>query len=91
MALEIVTFKSYQKNTLKGFFTVRLTQIGLELKDSSLHEKNGKRWIALPAKPYKKDDDSQGWSYIVKFYDKARGEQFEKAVLEALDKYNGNK
>ena len=89
--IEIVSFKKYNKNTLKGFFTCKLTNNGLEIRDCSLHTKNGKRWISLPAKPFKKDDNSQGWSYIVSFYDKDKWSQFQKATLEALDRYNGNR
>ena len=90
MAIKIIKFREYSKNTLKGFFDVQLTNIGLEIRDATLHEKGGSRWVGLPAKPYNKDDGSQGWNHIVKFYDKARGEQFEKAVLEALEKYHGS-
>ena len=91
MAIEIVNFKKFSKNTLKGFVTIRLTNTSLEIRDCSLHTKSGKRWISLPAKSYKKEDGNQGWSYIVKFYDKARGEQFQKACLKALDTYLANK
>ena len=88
MGVEIQKFKAYTRNTLRGFLTIRLTGIGLEIRDLTLHEKNGKRWVSLPAKPYEKEDGSQGWSYIIKFYNEERGRQFQKAVLEALDKYN---
>ena len=84
MGIQIVSFKPYQKNTLRGFFIARLTNIGLEIRDLSLHEKNGKKWIALPAKPYEKDG-TKGWSYILKFYDETKGKQFQMAVLEALN------
>jgi len=91
MAIEITKFKKYTKNTLRGFFTARLTGVGLEIRDMTLHQKNGKRWVSMPAKPYEKEDGGQGWSYIVKFYDDALGKQFQKAVLQALDSYNDNR
>lgn len=87
MAVEIISFRSYEKNTLRGFLTVRLTNIGLEIRDMTLHQKNGSRWVALPAKSYKKGDGGQGWSYIVKFYHEVRGKQFQKACLDAFDRY----
>jgi hypothetical protein len=34
-----------------------------------LHERDGKRWIGWPAKPYTKKDGSQSWSNIVDFVD----------------------
>lgn len=87
MAVEIVSWKKYSKNTLRGFLTIRLTNVGLEIRDMTLHQKNNSRWMSLPAKPYKKEDGTQAWNHIVKFYDEARGKQFQKAVLEALDNY----
>lgn len=87
MAIEVQSFRSYQKNTLQGFATIRLSNIGLEIRDVCLHEKDGKRWIQLPAKPYQKTDGKQGWTYILDFYDKARAEQFQKLALQALDIY----
>jgi len=43
MAIEIIAFRSYERNTLKGFFTARLTNMGLEIRDITLHQKNGKK------------------------------------------------
>jgi len=87
MPIEIVNFRPHNRNTLRGFLTVRLTNIGLEIRDATVHEKDGKRWIGLPAKPYEKEDGSQGWSYIVKFSDKDKWVQFQREVLEAAGKY----
>ena len=64
-----------------------MTGVGLELRDLTLHQKGGKRWVGLPAKPYQDENGDQKWSHIVKFYDKARGDQFEKTVIAALDIY----
>ncbi len=91
MAIEIIKFKSYEKNTLKGFIDLRLTTIGLEIRQASLHEKAGSRWISLPSKPYQDADGTQKWSYILKFYDEAKSKQFQKAVIQALDKYKGKR
>ena len=96
MAIEITDFRAYSKNTLQGFLTIRMTSVGLEIRDIALHQKNGKRWLQLPAKPYKKPDGGQGWSYILAFYDKPRFQQFQDVTLKALDAFkrqagrNGN-
>lgn len=86
MAVEVTSFKPYSKNTLRGFLAFRLTNIGLEIRDATLHEKGGKRWIQLPSKPYEKDGKTL-WTAIVDFYDKSRADQFQKAALEALDRF----
>ena len=72
--------------SLQGFATIRMTSIGLEIRDICLHQKDGKRWIQLPSKAYEKDGKTL-WSYILDFYDKARAEQFQKAALDALEQF----
>ena len=83
MSIEIVNFRKYEKNTLKGFFTARLPNIGLEIRDCTLHSKNGERWIGLPSKPYDANGETK-YSYIVKFYEKDKWELFQTEVLKAL-------
>ena len=87
MPIEVKEFRPYEKNTLRGFATIRLTNVGLEIRDCTVHEKNGQRWIGLPAKSYEKDDGETGYSYLIAFYEKPRFEQFKKAVLKAIDDY----
>lgn len=85
--IEIVAFKPYIKNTLRGFLTVRLSNIGLEIRDIAVHLKNGNRWLQLPAKPYEKPDGSQGWNYILSFYEKDTFNRFQEVALKALTAY----
>ena len=87
MAVEVTSFKPFQKNTLQGFATLRLTNIGLEIRDVCLHEKSGKRWVQLPSKSYQKDG-KQLWTYVLDFYDKSRAAQFQNAALSAIDRFN---
>lgn len=86
MAIQITGFKPFSKNTLQGFLSLRLTNIGLEIRDCSLHQKDGKSWVQLPARPYEKDGKTS-WAAVVEFYDKQRWEQFQKAALAALDDF----
>lgn len=87
MTIEIIDFRTHRKNTLEGFATIRLTKVGMEIRDMAFHQKNGKRWLQLPAKPYSKPDGSKGWSYIISFYEKDKYNQFQAVALEALDAY----
>lgn len=86
MNIEIVSFRPLEKNTLRGFLTIRLSDVGLVVKDVCLHEKNGKRWLSLPAKPYTKTDSGQGWACILEF-DKSHYWFFQDSALAALDAY----
>jgi hypothetical protein len=87
--IQIMGFTQFQKNTLKGFFTARLSNVGLEVRDLTLHEKNGKRWVALPAKLVQRTPEQGGnsWFAILTFFDKNRERQFQQACMAALDAF----
>jgi hypothetical protein len=87
MAIEVTTFRKYEKNSLKGFVNLLFTGIGLQINDCPVHQKDKKRWINLPSRPYTKEDGSQGYNYIVNFPDKARYAYFQIQALKALDEY----
>ena len=87
MPIEITEFRKFEKNTLKGFLTARLTTVGLEIRDIAVHERDGQKWIQLPAKPFEKADGGKGWNYIVSFYEKKNYHQFQEMALKALDVY----
>jgi len=89
MAIEITDFNPFVKDgsSLRGFMVLRMTAIGLGISGVCLHEKNGKRWLQLPSKPFPKKDGGAGWTPIVDFYDKARKAQFQAAALAALDAF----
>ena len=65
---KIVNFKVISKNTLCGVFDLELP-FGVILRGCTLHEKDGKRWIGWPGKPYEKQDGSKSWTNIVDFID----------------------
>jgi hypothetical protein len=83
MPLAIKNLKRLEKNTLRAFFDVELPS-GLILCGCTLHEKEAKRWIGLPAKPYTKDDGSQSWAKIVDFTTRDKAQQFQESVLPAV-------
>jgi hypothetical protein len=87
MAIQIQGFRKYEKNSLKGFVTLQLPTVGLEIRDCTVHEANGKRWVGLPAKPYQDKDGSTKYSYIVSFPDKKIYGAFQDQALQALDEY----
>ena len=87
MAIQIVDFRKYQKNSLQGFVTLFLTGAGIQIKDTTYHTSKGKRWISLPAKPYEHKDRSTKYSYIVSFPDKKIYSACQEQALKALDEH----
>ena len=51
MKIECAAWVASKKNTLCGFATLFLPEIGLQIKDCALHESHGKHWVAFPAIP----------------------------------------
>jgi len=85
MSIEVTSFRQFEKNTLKGFATIRMTNIGMEIRDCTVHEKDSKKWVGLPSKPYEDPDGNTKYSYIVHFYNDDIWKKFQRAALEALE------
>jgi DNA-binding cell septation regulator SpoVG len=73
------------QNTLCGFATIELPS-GLVINGISLHEKNGSRWVSMPAREYIKDSE-RTWSPVIEFTDRDVRESFQALALEAIDQY----
>lgn len=87
MIVEVINFSPYRKGpTYQGLLDVRLPAMGLEIRNIGLHEEGGNRWLQLPAKRYTRMDGSRGLQYFI-FFDNFK--TFQKAVLVALDGYQG--
>jgi hypothetical protein len=48
--MRLLEWRALRKNTLRGFCVVELPS-GLVIREISIHEKNGKWWASLPARP----------------------------------------
>ena len=80
----ISDFKSFQKNTLRGFFTATLAD-GLIIHNLSLHEKNGGRWIGMVSEKFTDREGKVGYKKLIEFTDRAALDVFRDACLDAID------
>jgi hypothetical protein len=84
----ILDFKLYSKNTLRGFFDLRLAS-GMILRGCMLHSKGDRFWIALPAKSYTNEAGEQAWCRIIDFSNKETRDRFQQTItplaVEALE------
>jgi hypothetical protein len=85
-AFKVSNFRAHAKESLVGFLDLTLPS-GMILHDCALFKKNGKRWIGLPCKSYKKRDGSTGWSALIEFTDNAVYGRFRDAALAAFDEF----
>jgi hypothetical protein len=84
-------FRPLHRNTLQGFAAVTIAELKLEVHDIAIHEKNGKRWAQLPAKPQVRDgalikDDSGKVQYtpVMQFASRTVSDAFSARVIEAV-------
>lgn len=85
--IECTKFTSYQKNHLLGFADLYVDKWGVEIRGCKLFGKDGKRWLSLPDKEYKKPDGETGYSPIVYFKDVESLKRFGDEGKKAIDKY----
>jgi hypothetical protein len=92
LTIACTDWRSLHRNTLRGFATIEIAELKLEVRDVAVHDKNGKRWAQLPAKPQVKDgalikDASTGkiaYTPIMEFSSKAVRDAFSHAMVTAL-------
>ena len=87
MAIEVVSFREYQKNTLQGFVTLLLTTTGMEIRDITLHEKDGQRWISMPSKEYTDKYGERKWNPVGFFTEREALGACQGAALAAIEKH----
>ena len=93
LSIVIDSFKPQRSNTLFGFATITIPELHLRIFDCTVHQKNGARWIGLPAKPQitregvvRKDDRTGKTAYspVLEFADRGTREAFSQRVITAL-------
>ena len=94
-SVTVTAFRPFEKNTLRGFVSVRINELRLNVHDLCLHEKNGRKWVALPSKPMldkdrnpiQDDDGKPKFSPILQFDDRDTANAFSTQVIEAVDRH----
>jgi hypothetical protein len=82
--IRCLRFRPCAKNTLRGFADLELTRVGLVIRDCPVHEKNGRSWVAFPARPWIDRDGNTQWQCLVEFSAGAAREQFQQQALAAI-------
>jgi hypothetical protein len=87
MKFNVTDFNPYKKNTLKGFFTVCISdpeeKLAIEIEAFMLHQKGNQRWIEFPGKLDKKGKYDQ----IIIVRKSITELQIKKLIMEELDKF----
>jgi hypothetical protein len=92
MPLSLLSWKQLQKNSLRGFASVRYGS--LKISDISVHNANGKRWANLPAKPMigqdgKPQRDDRGkikYVPLLEWESREASDKFSEEVIAAVER-----
>ena len=93
LSVEVENFRRHHSGSLIGFLTVFLPQLHLRIREITVHEKNGQRWVGLPGRPQiNKDgsvrrDDQTGkviYTNIIELTDRATRDAFSKRTIASL-------
>jgi hypothetical protein len=88
MQIDVIDFVPCSKKQFRGYLTVCLPDcLGMIIQGCALHEKDGKRWIELPAKPPSGKSKTDKWSKFISFPNSIAQKQFNAMALKALDDY----
>lgn len=96
LQVEIAEWKPMERGTLLGFVNVRIPAMRLTIRDCTVNESHGRRWIGLPGKAQidgnrelVKRDGKVQYTPTCAFDSKEVGDAFSVAVLAALDARTG--
>ena len=81
--MEIQNYKAVNKGCLVAKFDVTIPQWGLTIRDLALFEKEGKRFLGMPGRPYEKDGAKKSYDHVV--FDEASKKRFTATCLEKLE------
>jgi hypothetical protein len=90
-------FRPLNRNTLRGFATVRIDELKLTLHDVAIHQHDtGTRWVGQPAKPVvdrdgvakRSSDGKLEYVRLFSFDSRAVSDAFSAAVVAALLEYD---
>ena len=94
-SLRCIDWRPCERGTLRGFADLFLPSLHLEIRDIAIHEKNGKRWAQLPARPQLGRNrelvrDPSGkvqYATILKFSDRPTADAFSRAAVTAIQNF----
>ncbi len=85
--MRVLDYKQINKGALLGSMSMLFEEWGgLIIRDITLFQKDGKRWLSFPARAYEKDGKTEYFQYV-RFEDKTKHEQWQQKALKALEEF----
>lgn len=87
MSVECMEFRSYSSGSLVGFATLYVPKWGVVVKDISVFNKEGNRWISFPSREFVSKEGEKAYNPYIKFRSKDHHEAFNLLAIKAIDDY----
>ncbi len=86
MTIECLKFQSVNKGSFVGFADFFIPKTGLEIYGCQLFQKEGKRWINMPAREYTNSDGEKKFASYIRYRENSHKDMFTELALKAIDK-----
>jgi hypothetical protein len=88
-SVNVESFKPLRSNTLFGFADILIPELHLRIREATVHESYGKRWVGLPANPQiggegslRRDERGKiAYSAILQFTEGATRDAFSQRAI----------
>jgi hypothetical protein len=92
LSVKVESFRPLRSHSLYGFADLLIPELRLRIKEASVHQSRGRRWIGLPAKPQidregrvrQGERGKPAYTNILQFTDRDTSDAFSDRVIEAL-------
>jgi hypothetical protein len=92
LSVKVESFKPHRSHSLFGFVDFVIPELRLRVKEATVHQSHGRRWIGLPAKPQidregRVRHDERGrilYAAVIQFTDRAISDAFSDRAVAAL-------
>jgi len=85
--MRVLDYKQINKGSLVGSMSMQFEEWGgLIIRDITLFQKDGRRWLSFPARAYEKEGKTEYFQYV-RFEDKIKHEEWQQKALKALQDY----
>jgi hypothetical protein len=92
LSVQVENFKPLRSHSLYGFADLVIPEVRLRIKEATIHQSHGRRWIGLPATPQidregraRRDDRGKvAYASVIQFVDRDTGDAFSDRAIAAL-------
>src|SRR6516165_4607974 len=92
LSVEVESFTRRRSNTLFGFVDLVIPELRLRIREVTVHQSHGRRWVGLPGKPQidrdgaaRRDDRGKiAYSPVLQFTDREVGDAFSAGAIAAV-------